>query len=86
VPKVNEDLGAVLLPHIDQNESDANLITRIADEHDAIATVKMAIYCLCLKVQERPLKAIHYLKYSSPDQMVIHTVILTPMVQTMYQA
>jgi len=40
VPKVNEDLGAVLLPHIDQNESDANLITRIADEHDAIATVK----------------------------------------------
>lgn len=40
LPKVNEELGTVLLPHIDQNESDANLITRIADEHDAIATVK----------------------------------------------
>lgn len=40
IPKVNPKLGEILLPHIDQNESDANLITRIADEHDAIATVK----------------------------------------------
>ncbi len=39
-PKVNETLGEILLPHIDQNESDANLITRIADEHAALATVK----------------------------------------------
>ncbi|WP_198078258.1 contractile injection system protein, VgrG/Pvc8 family [Acinetobacter calcoaceticus] len=39
-PMVNETLAAIELPHIDQNESDANLITRIADEHDAIATVK----------------------------------------------
>lgn len=39
-PRVNEVLAAILLPHLDQNESDANLITRIADEHDAIATVK----------------------------------------------
>lgn len=38
--KINSTLGAILLPHLDQNESDANLITRIADEHDAIATVK----------------------------------------------
>ncbi|PWB14221.1 DNA primase [Acinetobacter sp. AM] len=38
--KINSRLGAILLPHLDQNESDANLITRIADEHDAIATVK----------------------------------------------
>jgi phage protein D len=28
------------LAHIDQNESDANLLTRIADEHDAVASVK----------------------------------------------
>lgn len=28
------------VPHLDQNESDANLITRLADEHDAIATIK----------------------------------------------
>lgn len=40
LPKLNPKLGEILLPHIDQNESDANLITRIADEHDAIATVK----------------------------------------------
>ncbi|KXZ63223.1 Phage late control gene D protein [Acinetobacter venetianus] len=39
-PIVNETLGIIELPHIDQNESDANLITRIADEHDAIAMVK----------------------------------------------
>jgi phage protein D len=38
--KINTELGEILLPHLDQNESDANLITRIADEHDAIATVK----------------------------------------------
>ena len=37
---INDELGQVTLAHIDQNESDANLITRIADEHDAIATVK----------------------------------------------
>ncbi|MFX5922219.1 DNA primase, partial [Acinetobacter baumannii] len=29
-----------VISYIAQNESDANLITRIADEHDAIATVK----------------------------------------------
>lgn len=40
IPKINPKLGAITLPHIDQNESDANLITRIADEHDAIATIK----------------------------------------------
>lgn len=40
VPNIHIDLGSIVLAHIDQNESDANLITRIADEHDAIATVK----------------------------------------------
>lgn len=39
-PKINPELAKIVLAHIDQNESDANLITRIADEHDAIATVK----------------------------------------------
>lgn len=38
--KINDELGQIKLAHIDQNESDANLITRIAIEHDAIATVK----------------------------------------------
>lgn len=38
--RINEELGQIVLAHIDQNESDANLITRIALEHDAIATVK----------------------------------------------
>ena len=37
---INDQLGQIILAHIDQNESDANLMTRIADEHDAIATVK----------------------------------------------
>lgn len=37
---IHDSLGQITLAHIDQNESDANLITRIADEHDAIATVK----------------------------------------------
>ena len=40
IPYTHSDYTAITLPHIDQNESDANLITRIADEHNAIATVK----------------------------------------------
>ncbi|WP_038343016.1 contractile injection system protein, VgrG/Pvc8 family [Acinetobacter sp. A47] len=40
VPKINPKLGSIRLPHLDQNESDANLVTRIADEHNAMATVK----------------------------------------------
>ncbi|WP_000461122.1 contractile injection system protein, VgrG/Pvc8 family [Acinetobacter baumannii] len=39
---MQERLANIKLAHIDQNESDANLMTRIADEHDAIATVKNA--------------------------------------------
>lgn len=38
--KINDQLAAIVINHIDQNESDANLITRIADENDAIATIK----------------------------------------------
>lgn len=37
---VAADLASHKIIHIDQNESDANLITRLADEHDAIATIK----------------------------------------------
>lgn len=37
---VSPELAAHKIIHIDQNESDANLLTRLADEHDAIATVK----------------------------------------------
>lgn len=37
---VHEQYQQQNIPHIDQNESDANLLTRIADEHDAIISVK----------------------------------------------
>lgn len=37
---INEDLAKHKVVHLSQNESDANLLTRLADEHDAIATVK----------------------------------------------
>ncbi|MBF4456793.1 DNA primase [Acinetobacter sp. SK-43] len=37
---VHEKFADKTIKYIAQNESDANLITRIADEHDAIATVK----------------------------------------------
>ena len=39
---VNEKFAAKTIAYIAQNESDANLITRIADEYDAIATIKNA--------------------------------------------
>ncbi|OUY08718.1 contractile injection system protein, VgrG/Pvc8 family [Acinetobacter populi] len=39
-PQIHDSLYDQEIAHIDQNESDANLITRLADEHDAIATVK----------------------------------------------
>lgn len=39
-PHIHQDLAEIELAHIDQNESDANLIARLADEHTAIATVK----------------------------------------------
>ena len=40
-PLVHAALGAIALPHIDQtNESDLNLISRIAQDHDAIASIK----------------------------------------------
>lgn len=37
---VHDTLANRVISYIAQNESDANLITRVADEHDAIATVK----------------------------------------------
>lgn len=40
-PLVNVALAAVGLPHLDQaGESDANLISRLAEDHDAVASVK----------------------------------------------
>ena len=38
--KVHDTLGQHKIIHLVQNESDANLLTRLADEHDAIAAVK----------------------------------------------
>lgn len=46
-PLVHASLGAIDLPHIDQtNESDLNLISRLAQDHDAIASIKVG--CLLL--------------------------------------
>ncbi|MEH6566924.1 MAG: phage late control D family protein [Halopseudomonas sp.] len=40
-PVIDLVLGALPVPHIDQaDESDANLLSRLAQDHDAIATVK----------------------------------------------
>ena len=40
-PKIHEKLGSMPVPHMDQaNESDANFLTRLAEQHDAIASVK----------------------------------------------
>ncbi|MET1080297.1 MAG: phage late control D family protein [Pseudomonas sp.] len=40
-PVISDALAAVAVQHLDQtNESDINLLTRLASEHDAIATVK----------------------------------------------
>lgn len=40
-PKISGDLDKVAIQHVDQTkESDLNLLTRLAKEHDAIATVK----------------------------------------------
>lgn len=38
--KVHDSLAQRKIIHLVQNESDANLLTRLADEHDAIAAVK----------------------------------------------
>lgn len=38
--KIDAELAQHQVVHLAQNESDANLLTRLADEHDAIATVK----------------------------------------------
>lgn len=37
---IHEDLRDIKIAHIDQNESDASFIARLAEEHNAIATVK----------------------------------------------
>lgn len=40
-PIIDIVLGGILVPHLDQaDESDANLLTRLGTDHDAIATVK----------------------------------------------
>lgn len=38
--KIHPNLSSHKIIHLDQNESDANLLTRLADEHDAIVTIK----------------------------------------------
>lgn len=47
-PKVATSLASIVIGHIDQtNESDANLLSRIAHEHDAICTVKKGMLLFC---------------------------------------
>lgn len=41
VPQITPAMNAILVHHLDQaNESDANLLTRLGEEHDAVATIK----------------------------------------------
>ena len=41
VPQIAPAMNAILVHHLDQaNESDANLLTRLGEEHDAVATIK----------------------------------------------
>lgn len=41
IPAVHPDLAAITLAHIDQtNESDLNFVSRLGEEHDAMATIK----------------------------------------------
>lgn len=48
--KVADDLGAIRYEHLDQsNESDIQLLTRIATDHDAIATIKNGVLILTPK-------------------------------------
>ena len=40
-PRVDATLAAIKVAHIDQtNESDVHLLTRLAGQHDAVATMK----------------------------------------------
>ena len=40
-PAVSQELAGISIDHLDQtNESDAHLVTRLAQEHDAVGTVK----------------------------------------------
>jgi uncharacterized protein len=43
-PKVGDQLGGILLDHIDQtDESDMHFLTRLAERYDAVATVKAGL-------------------------------------------
>ncbi|MEX2964248.1 phage late control D family protein [Microbulbifer sp. TYP-18] len=39
-PRIAADLAQIAIPHLDQTESDANLLTRLGRRHDAVATIK----------------------------------------------
>lgn len=51
--QVAADLASHKIIHVDQNESDANLLTRLADEHDAIATIKNGMLLFMPKGQSQ---------------------------------
>lgn len=40
-PAIDKKLASQQIPHLDQTESDANLLTRLAKRYDAVATIKM---------------------------------------------
>jgi phage protein D len=76
---VAADLASHKIIHIDQNESDANLITRLADEHDAIATIKMVPYFFMPKGQSQTISGQDLPTYKLTRAMVMIIAIATAM-------
>ena len=62
IPAVAPDLAGIAIPHIDQiNESDTHIVTRLAQEHGAVGTVKdgRLIFTVCARPQQRWQLAAH---------------------------
>lgn len=66
------------LIHIDQNESNTNLITHITDEYDAFATIKHGILQFMPKFISETEKGCHLL--SSTEKMVVVSIAI-PLLQ-----
>jgi phage protein D len=79
---VHSSLSSRKVSHIDQNDSDANIMTRIADEHDAIATSKTIPFFYFPLVRHRPVQGSTYLQLNWSDLTVTNTHILMGKVMT----
>lgn len=56
--EISDTLADHKIIHLDQNESDANLLTRLADEHDAIVTIKNGKLLFMPKGQSQTVKGL----------------------------